>query len=38
LAPVFYWCKNWSVTLREEHTLTAFKSRLLRKVGPGARK
>jgi len=32
---VLYGCETWSVTLREEHRLTAFKNRVLRKIfGP----
>jgi len=29
---VLYGCETWSVTLREEHRLTAFKNRVLRKI------
>ena len=31
----FYGCKTWSLTLREEHRLRMFESRVLRKIfGP----
>jgi hypothetical protein len=32
---VLYWCETWSLTLREEHRLRAFKNRMLRRIfGP----
>jgi hypothetical protein len=32
---VLYGCETWSLTLREEHTLTVFESRVLRRIfGP----
>jgi hypothetical protein len=27
-----YWCENWSLTLREEHTLRVFENRVLRRI------
>jgi hypothetical protein len=35
LTVVLYWCKTWSLTLREEHRLRVFENRVLRKIfGP----
>jgi hypothetical protein len=35
LPVVLYGCETWSLTLREEHTLTVFENRVLRKIfGP----
>ena len=35
LPVVLYGCETWSLTLREERTLTVFENRVLRKVfGP----
>jgi hypothetical protein len=35
LPVVLYGCKTWSLTLREEHRLTAFENRVLRRIfGP----
>jgi hypothetical protein len=35
LPVVLYGCETWSVTLREEHRLTVFESRVLRRIfGP----
>jgi hypothetical protein len=32
---VLYGCETWSLTLREEHRLTVFQSRVLRRIfGP----
>jgi hypothetical protein len=32
ILPVFCGCESWSLTLREEHRLRMFKSRVLRKM------
>jgi hypothetical protein len=32
LPVVLYGCKTWSLTLREEHRLTAFENRVLRGI------
>jgi hypothetical protein len=29
---VLYWRETWSLTLREEHRLTVFENRMLRRV------
>jgi hypothetical protein len=35
LTVVLYGCENWSLTLREEHRLSVFENRALRKIfGP----
>jgi hypothetical protein len=35
LPVVLYMCENWSLTLREEHTLRIFENRMLRRIfGP----
>jgi hypothetical protein len=35
LPVVLYGCETWYLTLREEHSLTVFKNRVLRKIfGP----
>jgi hypothetical protein len=35
LPVVLYWCKAWSLTLREEHRLRVFENRVLRRIfGP----
>jgi hypothetical protein len=35
LPVVLYWCKTWSLKLREEHRLRVFENRVLRKIfGP----
>jgi hypothetical protein len=35
LPVVLYGCETWSVTLREEHRLTVFENRVLRRIfGP----
>jgi hypothetical protein len=32
---VLYWCETWSLTLREEHRLSVFENRVLRRIfGP----
>jgi hypothetical protein len=34
-AVVLYGCETWSLTLREEHRLTVFENRVLRRIfGP----
>jgi hypothetical protein len=32
LPVVFYWCKTWSLALREEHRLKMFENRVLRRI------
>jgi hypothetical protein len=35
LPVVLYWCKTWSLTLREDHRLRVFENRVLRRIfGP----
>jgi len=35
ILPVLYGCETWSLTLREEHRLRVFESRVLRRIfGP----
>jgi hypothetical protein len=35
LPVVLYWCKSWSLTLREERRLRVFENRVLRRIfGP----
>jgi hypothetical protein len=32
LPVVLYWCKTWSLTLREEHRLRVFENNVLRRI------
>jgi len=32
ILPVLYGCETWSLTLREEHRVSMFKNRMLRKI------
>jgi hypothetical protein len=32
LSVVLYGCENWSLTLREEHRVTVFENRMLRRI------
>jgi hypothetical protein len=32
LPVVLYWCETWSVTLSEEHRLSVFENKLLRRI------
>jgi hypothetical protein len=34
LPVVLYGCETWSLILREEHKLSVFENRMLRKIGP----
>ena len=38
LPVVFYGCETWSLTLREEHRLTVFENKVLRKIFVGAKR
>jgi hypothetical protein len=35
LSVVLYWCKTWSLTLREEYRLRVYENRVMRRIfGP----